>query len=77
MEYPNNGLWLAYSRVYTLMENISLVKEQRARHVDALKGLNRILDAGCGIGLVTVELAKDPERRVLAVDHDPDRKDAS
>jgi ubiquinone/menaquinone biosynthesis C-methylase UbiE len=71
MESANSDLWQAYSRVYALMENVSFVKAQRARHVDALKGLNRILDAGCGIGLVTVELAKDTERRVLAIDNDP------
>ena len=71
MESLNSDLWQAYSRVYALMENVSFVKEQRARHVNALKGLNRIVDAGCGIGLVTAELAKDPERRLLAIDHDP------
>lgn len=71
MESPNAELWQAYSRVYALMENVSFVKEQRARHVNALTGLNRILDAGCGIGLLTVELAKDPNRRVLAIDNNP------
>ena len=71
MESPNGDLWQAYSRVYALMENISFVKEQRERHMEALKGLNRILDAGCGIGLLTVELAKDPERRVMAIDNNP------
>jgi ubiquinone/menaquinone biosynthesis C-methylase UbiE len=71
MESPDSDLWQAYSRVYALMENVSFVKEQRARHVNALKGLKQILDAGCGIGLVTVELAKDLDCRVLAIDHDP------
>ena len=71
MESPNADLWQAYSRVYALMENVSFVKEQRARHVEALKGLNRILDAGCGIGMITADLARNPHRRVLAIDNNP------
>ena len=71
MNSPNAELWQAYSRVYALMENISFVKEQRARHMAAMQGLNRVLDAGCGIGVITAELAQNPHRRVLAIDNNP------
>jgi len=71
MAFQNGDLWGAYSDVYALMENISFVKEQYARHRDGLKGLRVILDAGCGIASLTVELSGEPGRTLLAMDNNP------
>ncbi len=63
-------LWRVYAHVYELMERISFVRDQHARHVRALCGLPVVLDAGCGIGSSTLQLAEGPRRKVLALDRD-------
>jgi ubiquinone/menaquinone biosynthesis C-methylase UbiE len=67
---PGADLWQAYAHVYALMENISFVREQHARHLKALRGLRVVFDAGCGIGSLTVRLAEEPDRTVLCLDND-------
>ena len=71
MAFSNGDLWGAYSDVYDLMENISFVKRQHARHRDALKGLRVILDAGCGIASLTVGLSAERDRTLFAIDSNP------
>lgn len=63
-----DNFWRTYSHVYALMENISFVKDQYARHMNALKGLRVILDAGCGVGSLTVKLTDEPDRTLLGID---------
>ena len=72
-EYETNKtlVWKPYSSVYDLMKDAPFVKELRERYVQVLHGLELALDAGCGTGLISVELATDV-RRVIGMDISPE-----
>ncbi len=63
-------MWGTYSAVYSLMSDAPFVRELRQRHVRALQGLDTVLDAGCGPGLITAELVESRVRRVIGTDSD-------
>jgi ubiquinone/menaquinone biosynthesis C-methylase UbiE len=50
-----------YSGVYHIMYGVPFVKELRERHLNAMDGLNSILDGGCGPCLITADLAKNAD----------------
>jgi len=64
--------WDKYSKVYDLMASVPFVKELRERHISAMEGLDIILDAGCGTGLITEELAILNHDLVIGIDSNPD-----
>jgi len=64
-------IWHSYSDVYELLDNVPFVKYLQRRHIAAMNGHRFILDAGCGPGLITKELAKYKEK-VVAIDLNDD-----
>lgn len=65
-------VWRSYSDVYELMGSIPFVKKLRELHVAAMKNCNVILDAGCGPGLITRDLAMSEDKKVIAIDLNED-----
>ena len=56
-----------YSGVYDLMASAPFVNELRERHVEAMHGLDSVLDGGCGTGLITARLAQS-NKSVVGID---------
>ena len=67
---PDEGdaLWEAYAKVYVIMQRVPFVVELRQRHARAMEGLDHILDAGCGPGLISEELSKDKRKMLVSAD---------
>lgn len=61
-------IWQSYSNVYDLMYDIPFIKKLRKRHVAAMRECNVILDAGCGPGLITRDLALSKDKNVIGID---------
>lgn len=61
-------IWQSYSSVYDLMYDIPFIKKLRKHHVAAMRKCNVILDAGCGPGLITRDLALSKDKRVVGID---------
>jgi ubiquinone/menaquinone biosynthesis C-methylase UbiE len=64
-------LWESYSGVYRLMADAPFVRELRMRHVNAMAELHVILDGGCGVGLISAELARSNPPMIIALDASP------
>ena len=70
-------VWGSYAPVYALMDDVPFVQDLRERHLRAMGGRRRIVDAGCGVGLIAGRLATGLARTVLGVDRDPAMLDGS
>ena len=62
--------WREYTDSYSLWEKFSPYLRVRDMHVESMRGYEKVLDDGCGIGITTEALLQDPDQShfVYAVD---------
>lgn len=51
------SVWRSYAGVYALMSEAPFVRSLRDCHVGAMRQRQRVVDAGCGVGLITAPMA--------------------